>query len=193
MKEQQPDIALIKPAIADLSAMGKQGSTDRQIEALNSDLKQTIHEKTHSLARFFLEIDANYKQFKTASRLRDAAALRLDAQREYYEKGRITVDRLLDAVSQHATALATEAQYKTTYNVSICALEEAKGTLLAYDNIAVIEDVKRPGTSRVNGNRDVKSQAAGFESPSGVVAARMPAAPVAPPPVAPVRQCASRA
>src|SRR5205807_360309 len=30
-------------------------------------------------------------------------------------------------------------QFKTTYNISIVALEEAKGTLLAYDNIAVAE------------------------------------------------------
>ncbi len=37
-------------------------------------LQQIVHQTTHSLARFFLEIDANYKQFKTASRLRAAAA-----------------------------------------------------------------------------------------------------------------------
>jgi hypothetical protein len=102
-------------------------------------LQQVVHQTTHSLARFFLEIDANYKQFKTASRLRAAAAQRLDAQRAYYEEGRITIDRFLDAVSQYATAVATEAQYKTTYNISIVALEEAKGTLLAYDNISVAE------------------------------------------------------
>jgi outer membrane protein TolC len=102
-------------------------------------LQQVVHQTTHSLARFFLEIDANYKQFKTASRLRAAAASRLDAQRAYYEEGRITIDRFLDAVSQYANAVATEAQYKTTYNISIVALEEAKGTLLAYDNIAVAE------------------------------------------------------
>jgi hypothetical protein len=102
-------------------------------------LQQVVHQTTHSLARFFLEIDANYKQFKTASRLRAAAAQRLEAQRAYYEEGRITIDRFLDAVSQYATAVATEAQYKTTYNISIVALEEAKGTLLAYDNISVAE------------------------------------------------------
>ena len=38
-----------------------------------------------------------------------------------------------------ASVEALEAQYKTTYNISIVALEEAKGTLLAYDNIAVAE------------------------------------------------------
>jgi outer membrane protein TolC len=102
-------------------------------------LQQIVHQTTHSLARFFLEVDANYKQFRTAQRLRDAAQQRLEAQRAFYEEGRITIDRLLDAVSQYANAIATEAQYKTSYNTSIAALEEAKGTLLAYDNIAVNE------------------------------------------------------
>jgi hypothetical protein len=113
-------------------------------------LQQVVHQTTHSLARFFLEIDANYKQFKTASRLRAAAAQRLDAQRAYYEEGRITIDRFLDAVSQYATAVATEAQYKTTYNISIVALEEAKGTLLAYDDIVVAEapQPSRPAPAR---------------------------------------------
>ncbi len=102
-------------------------------------LQQVVHQQTHSLARFFLEVDANYKQFRTASRVRAAAAQRLEAQRAFYEEGRITIDRYLDAVSQFASAVALEAQYKTTYNISIVALEEAKGTLLAYDNIAVAE------------------------------------------------------
>src|SRR5262249_49955489 len=31
-------------------------------------LQQVVHQTTHSLARFFLEVDANYKQFKTASK-----------------------------------------------------------------------------------------------------------------------------
>ena len=102
-------------------------------------LQQIVHQTIHSLARFFLEVDANYKQFKTASRLRAAAAQRLEAQRAFYEEGRITIDRYLDAVSQYASAVAQEAQFKTSYNISIVALEEAKGTLLAYDNIAVAE------------------------------------------------------
>ena len=102
-------------------------------------LQQIVHQTTHSLARFFVEVDANYKQFKTASRLRAAAAERLEAQKAFYEEGRITIDRYLDSVAQFADAVAREAQFKTTYNISIVALEEAKGTLLGYDNIAVAE------------------------------------------------------
>ncbi len=102
-------------------------------------LQQVEHQTTHSLARFFLEIDANYKQFQAAERLRQAAAQRLDAQRAYYEEGRITIDRFLDAITQYATAVATESQYKTTYNISLAALEETKGTLLERKNIIVAE------------------------------------------------------
>jgi outer membrane protein TolC len=116
---------------------------------LRAHYQQVVHQTTHSLARFFLEIDANYKQFETAKRLRQAAAQRLDAQRAYYEEGRITIDRFLDAISQYATAIATEAQYKATYNTSIVALEEAKGTLLAYDNIVVAERPSAQDTSPV--------------------------------------------
>ena len=102
-------------------------------------LQQLIHQTTHTLARFFLEIDANFKQFQAASRLRAAAKQRVDAQRACYEEGRITIGRYLDAVSQYETAVATEAQYKAMYNSSIVALEEAKGTLLDHDNIVVAQ------------------------------------------------------
>ena len=59
-----------------------------------------------------------------------AAAQRLDAQRAYYEEGRMTIDRYLHAIGRYTTAVATESQYLMTYNISIVALEEAKGTLL---------------------------------------------------------------
>ncbi len=48
-------------------------------------LQQITHQTTHSLARFFLEIDANYKQFRTARRLRTASQQQLEAQRAFYE------------------------------------------------------------------------------------------------------------
>ncbi len=144
-------------------------------------LQQVVHQTTHSLARFFLEIDANYKQFKTASRLRAAAAQRLDAQRAYYEEGRITIDRFLDAVSQYATAVATEAQYKTTYNISIVALEEAKGTLLAYDNIAVAEG-PHPAKAYVQARDIQNAHRQHHISPDGSLVPRKPVGPLNPDP-----------
>lgn len=102
-------------------------------------LQQVVHQTTHALARFFIEVDANYKQFKTAGRLKNAALQRLNAQKAFYENGTITIDRYLDAVNRWANAVAQEADFKSRYNTSIATLEEAKGTLLAYDNIALAE------------------------------------------------------
>ena len=141
MLEKQPDIVSQKLLMKRADADGS-GPNLAKIERQEAFLKQLIHQTTHSLARFFLEIDANYKQFKTSSRLRAATALRLESQRAYYDEGRITIDRFLDSISQYATAVSTEAQYKTTYNISIVALEEAKGTLLDYEKIEVAEGSK---------------------------------------------------
>lgn len=102
-------------------------------------LQQAVHQNTHSLARYFLEIDANFKLLKTAGRLRESAKKRLEVQKARYEVGEINIDRYLDAVSQWANAVAEEARYKTAYNTAIAILEEAKGTLLAYNNIALAE------------------------------------------------------
>ncbi len=135
-------------------------------------LRQIVHQTTHSLARFFLEVDANYKQFRTAQGLRAAAQQRLEAQRAFYEEGRVTIDRLLDAVSQHANAIAQEAQYKTSYNTSIAALEEAKGTLLTYDGITVLDGPgHRDYIAKAAKRQDDRVVTAAFEQPPTAPAA----------------------
>ena len=136
-------------------------------------LRQVTHQATHSLARFFLEIDANYKQFRTAQRLREAAQQRLEAQRAFHEQGRITIDRLLDAVGQYANAIAQESQYRCTYNTAIAALEEAKGTLLAFDKITVLD---QPIPRKPDGPAGVDAVAtASFEGPTAPAFAPPPA------------------
>jgi hypothetical protein len=100
-----------------------------------------------------LAIDANYKQYQTAKKLRAVDTQRLEANRALYEQGRITIDRFLDSVSQYAAAVAHEAQYKSLYNNSIVDLEEAKGTLLEFDKITVVERpmADKPVASKPNG------------------------------------------
>ena len=104
-----------------------------QLLRQRSSLQQILHESTHTLARLFLEVDANRKAVEAARRLRAAARERLAAQETFHERGRITPDRLLDAVDQHADAIGQEAQFLAEYNASIASLEEAKGTLLAFE------------------------------------------------------------
>ncbi len=156
-------------------------------------LQQVVHQTSHSLARFFIEVDSNYNLFKTAARLKAAAKLRLDAQAAFYENGTITIDRYLDSVNRWATAVAQEADFRTRYNTAIVALEEAKGTLLAYDNIALAEG-PWPAKAYVQA-RD--QQAAHNQHPTGgsgpyqprPISAPMqlsPVTPLAPPNVSPI-------
>ena len=126
------------------NALANNRQAQYQLLRQRAFLQQVVHQTTHSLARFFLEVDANYKQFKTAGRLREAAQQRLEAQQAFYEAGTITIDRYLDALRNWSNSVALEAQYKTSYNTSIIALEEAKGTLLAYDNVALAEGPHPP-------------------------------------------------
>ena len=109
-----------------------------QSERQQSTLRQVVGEAKHTLARFFLEVDANFKQFETARRLAGSARERLEDQRAAYDRREIPIDRLLDAVSQSANATSQEAEFKYSYNTTIAAFEEARGTLLAVDKITVI-------------------------------------------------------
>ena len=178
MLEKQPDIVRQKSLVKQAEAAEPGDGMARQ-ERARAFLQQVIHQTTHSLARFFLEIDANFKQYKTASRLRAASALRLESQRALYDEGRITIDRFLDAVSQYAAAVATEAQYKTTYNISIVALEEAKGTLLEHKHISVVAN-SQPAAAAP---RDSAAKVASHEPQ--VMTLPAPLGPSAPPTITP--------
>jgi hypothetical protein len=136
-----------------------------QLLRQRATLQQITHQTTHTLARFFLEVDANYKQYAAAQRLNVDARQRLEAQRAFYEEGRITVDRLLDAICQQANTIAQEALYLAKYNGSLASLEEAKGTLLAYDGIALAED---PRPLRIADAKDESLVPAAFEKPAEV-------------------------
>jgi outer membrane protein TolC len=106
-------------------------------------LRQVVHQTTHSLARGFLEVDANYKCYAKGKGVRDTAEKQLAAQRTYWEQGRITPVRFLDAVDEYAAAVAAENQYLATYNTAIAFLSECKGTLLEDHNIIVVERHRR--------------------------------------------------
>ena len=103
-------------------------------------LKQVIHQTTHSLARFLLEVGANHKQMTAGDRIVAEADKRLNAEQPRYDSPKIAIDRYLEAISGWAKANAQAAQYKTSYNTSVVALKECEGTLLAYDKIVILGD-----------------------------------------------------
>ena len=87
------------------AALANQKQAQYQLLRQRAFLQQVVHQTTHALSRFFLEVDANYKQFKTAGRLREAAQERLEAQQAFYESGTITIDRYLDALNRWSRAV----------------------------------------------------------------------------------------
>jgi hypothetical protein len=122
--------------------LGDRGFNDRQaldiIRRWEVKFQQVKHQTTHALARFFLEVDANHKQFKVAGRHREATRQNLEAQRDFYEQGKVTVESYLNALSYWSQAVALEAQYRSSYNIALAAVEEAKGTLLEHEGITVL-------------------------------------------------------
>jgi RNA polymerase sigma factor (sigma-70 family) len=187
MLEKQPDIVRQRSLMKQTASDGS-GQNSALVERQKAYLKQLIHQTTHSLARFFLEIDSNHKQLVTVSRARKAANARLESQQAYYSEGRITVDRLMDAVGQWATLVAQEAQYKSTYNISIVALEEAKGTLLDYKQIEIVE-----GPNALSAEGHVRDRGVSRASVMPELVPQPPAQilPVGPPPPTPVSPTAT--
>ena len=51
----------------------------QQFTQQESELQQTVHQQTHSLARFFLEIDGNYKRFLIQGTISEGADDRRNA------------------------------------------------------------------------------------------------------------------
>jgi hypothetical protein len=110
--------------------------------------QQMIHNSPHLLARLVFEVDTNFKQYVLAKKLTAVAKDRLDAEREYYDEGRTTTDRFLEAISLYVNAVAAEAQDNTAYNISLASLSEAEGTILADHNIVVVEGPRSTESSR---------------------------------------------
>jgi hypothetical protein len=106
-----------------------------------------LRQATDSLERSFAAVNASYSTYHADSFRSAASKLRLESKRAYYDDGRVTADRLLDAVREYFTAVTAEHRCLATYNISLAAVNEAKGTLLADHNI-VMADGPDPQTVR---------------------------------------------
>jgi outer membrane protein TolC len=104
---------------------------------VSPEIGQIIHKKTHDLARYYLEVGANFKQFRTATAHVSEALTRLKDLRANYEQGKTPLGPYLDSVARWSEATSTEADFKARYNTSIASVERAKGTLLDHDRIAL--------------------------------------------------------
>src|SRR5262249_58558476 len=70
---------------------------------------------------------------------REWYAKQVEARFQELQAGKTTVEFLLQAQSQFATALSQEYQAITEYNIALVGLEFAKGTILQHDNVVITE------------------------------------------------------
>ncbi len=96
-------------------------------------------------------VDIGYRDYQRAKQHRLDTARRLGSNQAWYDEGRVTITRYLDAISQHAEAVAAEADRASAYNTAIAALGEAQGTLLADRFILVIDQPLRMPKNWVDG------------------------------------------
>jgi hypothetical protein len=82
---------------------------------------------------------ADYEVIARRRVQREAAAVQVEARFQEYVAGKTTVDFLLTAQQQWASALSQEYQAITNYNFDLAAFQFAKGTLLAHDSITIAE------------------------------------------------------
>lgn len=110
-------------------------------------LQQVVAQASRVLAESESKVVEGMKNSETAARLKKAADSRLHAQQAYYDEGRITCDRLVDAIVQWSNALSQESQYWAEAAVAVAALEESKGTLLDFDGVTLVRDQASPGVA----------------------------------------------
>ncbi len=100
------------------------------LSATGRDLDLTGEEGLSDPGRMAREANALHQSYRTACRLEDAATQRLDAMKAFYEQGRVSIDRYLDAVDRRATASIQKADYLARYRSAIALVEEKTVTIL---------------------------------------------------------------
>jgi hypothetical protein len=110
----------------------------REPKSVDREIVGTFQKKTQDLARYSLEVGANFKQFQTAKRLVSEALKGLEETRPRYESGKTAIGPYLDSVEDWSNAVRQEADFKARYNTSIASLERSQGTLLDSDGIALL-------------------------------------------------------
>jgi hypothetical protein len=125
-----------QPATLLHSPLANVRQANYQLIRQRSALQATTWLATDSLSRSFREIEANHDQFTVDRRASVDALVKREAQRGYYEEGRISAGQMLDAFGREANAIAQEARSLAAYNASLAAFEEAKGSLLDFEGIA---------------------------------------------------------
>ena len=110
-------------------ALSRQRATLRNLE----------HQILHELSVSARTIQTNYKLIGDQRDRRLAVARQLEAIEERLEQGSVDLLTLLTAQTNFSNALRDENQAIVNYNQALVQWEFAKGTILEYDNVSLLE------------------------------------------------------
>lgn len=130
---------------------GALGSTRRPLQAETAQAlaelkdrrvryREAVRLATDRLSRSIKEAESAGRQLARVIRLSDDSRRALAEEQKSFEAGRITADRYQEAMAHFARAERRKTQVQTDFQDSIAAFEQAKGTLLAFDNITLLNE-----------------------------------------------------
>ncbi len=161
------------------TAVKKANRAKRKANETDED-RLTVQGATDSLPELVRAVSTDYKSYEKARKMVKADAKRLAHESRLFEKGRITAGRFLDCVRQHAASVTREAGCLAAYNITLAALGEASGTLLAMRDVVIADQPDRAVSSHAVGvKKDDEARTTSFESEKPAVS-EVPAIPVLP-------------
>lgn len=105
----------------------------------NLSLKNEEEKAIRFLTKAYREIFSNYALIQARRAERIAFAKQVEADVQLVKLGKKTVEFLLQAQQQFATALAQEYKAIADYNSALAIFEFAKGTIMQHDNVQIVE------------------------------------------------------
>ena len=113
-------------------------------------LKEQERRAQTALAKQYSLITQDYELIEIRHMAREALAQQLQTRSKQFAAGAkgATIEFLLDAQNQWATALSQEYQAVVDYNVALAAFEFARGTILQRNNVVIAEG-PLPGCAQV--------------------------------------------
>jgi outer membrane protein TolC len=105
-----------------------------------ANLEQGVHAAVQQLAATTRDLDSAYEQYLAYKETRDAADVNVRAQNERFRAGQTIYLNVLQALNDWGTAVSSEAQQLTGYNVALATLERQTGTILETHGLVFFEE-----------------------------------------------------
>ncbi|QDU62380.1 Outer membrane efflux protein [Planctomycetes bacterium Pan216] len=103
-------------------------------------LRQREFDIRQDLATAYQDVIGNYELMHVQQSRRLFASKFVTLQEQFYRHGTITIDVLLQAQASYADAVRDEGVAIVNYNQSLANWEYTKGTIIANDEVAVLEE-----------------------------------------------------